>query len=407
MIFDRVIEASTSTGTGTITLDGAFGAYFTFNSVFTSGSKVYYCIEFGTEWETGEGTFTSPDQLSRDTVLSSSNSNSLVNFSSGTKRVFCYAPSQKGIFLRYDGTAIRPTIPLDSTGNYSVDLQLKKNNTTRIPLSERSVCIGGADNTVDRGGTAIGCENINRTQTTVSQYALYMSGRLTSTSATGVYIGFPGKVTAYSTSNFTMGDDVGPITNGFNFGKNQSPSLLSFLFGDSNSINGSSTITVGSNCSSGAANALTWGVGSTTNLSARMIRSLGGFAANNDNRYAYTLFRGTTTNATPLVLLAGGTGTFAPANNNLYYVNAQVISRSTTGDNAIFFFKFVIRRNTTNASLAILGTSSKEIYHRDVASWDADINVDTSNGRFGIQVTGAASTTIRWVAIYRAIEVNT
>ena len=49
------------------------------------------------EFEVGIGTVTdaSPDTLSRDTVLSSSNSDSKVDFSAGTKNVFCTLPASR------------------------------------------------------------------------------------------------------------------------------------------------------------------------------------------------------------------------------------------------------------------------------------------------------------------------
>ena len=73
---DRVRESSTTSGTGSITLAGAFTGYQTFDSAVASGSTVYYTIHNTTspndnEWEVGVGTFTSPSTLSRDTVFSS------------------------------------------------------------------------------------------------------------------------------------------------------------------------------------------------------------------------------------------------------------------------------------------------------------------------------------------------
>ena len=87
---DRVKETSVSTGTGDITLDGATGAYQTF-SIIGNGNQTYYAIAGQTtsEWEVGIGTYTlSTDSISRDTILSSSNSNNIVTFSAGTKDVF-------------------------------------------------------------------------------------------------------------------------------------------------------------------------------------------------------------------------------------------------------------------------------------------------------------------------------
>ena len=90
---DRVRETSTSTGTGTITLAGAVTGFQSF-SVVGTGNTTYYTIVMGADWEVGLGTWTSPNQLSRDTVYESSNSNALVPFGSGTKDVFLTFPAE-------------------------------------------------------------------------------------------------------------------------------------------------------------------------------------------------------------------------------------------------------------------------------------------------------------------------
>jgi hypothetical protein len=96
---DRVKETTAVTSTGTATLLGAVAGYQSFSAI-GNGNTCYYTIaaQAGTEWEVGIGTYTSPDQLSRDTVLSSSNSGSLVNFSAGTKDVFVTQPSSKAVY---------------------------------------------------------------------------------------------------------------------------------------------------------------------------------------------------------------------------------------------------------------------------------------------------------------------
>lgn len=94
---DRVKETSTTTGTGTITLAGASTGFQAF-SVIGDGNTTYYTIALqgGSEFEVGIGTYTlSGTTLSRTTVLSSSNSGNLVNFSAGTKDVFCDYPAGK------------------------------------------------------------------------------------------------------------------------------------------------------------------------------------------------------------------------------------------------------------------------------------------------------------------------
>ena len=94
---DRVKETSTTTGTGTFTLAGASTGFQAF-SVIGNGNTTYYTIvlQGGSEFEVGIGTYTlSGTTLSRTTILSSSNSNNAVNFSAGTKDVFCDYPAGK------------------------------------------------------------------------------------------------------------------------------------------------------------------------------------------------------------------------------------------------------------------------------------------------------------------------
>jgi len=87
---DRVHETTTTTGTGTLNLAGAATGAQTFVAGVGNANTCYYVIYDGASaWETGIGTVTdgSPDTLSRDTVLASSNGDALVNFGAGTKDV--------------------------------------------------------------------------------------------------------------------------------------------------------------------------------------------------------------------------------------------------------------------------------------------------------------------------------
>ena len=97
---DRVLETASAPGTGTVTLLGASLGYQSFNTALTSGSTTYYTIADlgGANWEVGLGTFTSPNQLVRNTVLSSSNAGATVNFSTGTQNVFITYPSSQAIY---------------------------------------------------------------------------------------------------------------------------------------------------------------------------------------------------------------------------------------------------------------------------------------------------------------------
>ena len=105
---DRVKETSVSTGTGTINLSGAETGFESFVSGVGNSNKTFYAIihDGTTEFEVGIGTVTdaATDTLSRDTVISSSNSDSKVNFSVGTKTVICTYPASKAPSAGMDAT---------------------------------------------------------------------------------------------------------------------------------------------------------------------------------------------------------------------------------------------------------------------------------------------------------------
>jgi hypothetical protein len=103
VINDRVRETTTVTGTGSATLLGAVTGYQSF-SVIGNGNTTYYTIadQGGPNWEVGLGTYSS-GTLARTTVLSSSNSGSLVNFTAGTKDVFVTYPSEKAVYFDLNG----------------------------------------------------------------------------------------------------------------------------------------------------------------------------------------------------------------------------------------------------------------------------------------------------------------
>lgn len=95
---DRVKETSTTTGTGTYTLAGAVTGFETFSEV-GDGNTTYYCCTDGTDFEVGIGTYTaSGTTLARTTILQSSNSDNAVNWTAGTRTLFCTLPAEKMVF---------------------------------------------------------------------------------------------------------------------------------------------------------------------------------------------------------------------------------------------------------------------------------------------------------------------
>jgi len=105
---DRVKQQTTTTGTGTYTLSGSFDGFDVFTEI-GDGNETYYCCTDGTDFEVGRGTFTaSGTTLSREEILSSSNSDAAVNWTAGTRTIFCTQPADKAVFLDGSGNISIP-----------------------------------------------------------------------------------------------------------------------------------------------------------------------------------------------------------------------------------------------------------------------------------------------------------
>ena len=134
---DRVKETTTSTGTGTVNLAGAETGFETFVAGIGNSNTTYYCIahQSADEFEVGIGTVTdaSPDTLSRTTIISSSNSDSAVNFSAGTKDVFCTLPASKTVF--FDESSGSSDVAIGSRGTNPMGLSI---TGTVLAISEAS-----------------------------------------------------------------------------------------------------------------------------------------------------------------------------------------------------------------------------------------------------------------------------
>jgi len=179
-IADRVKETTTTTGTGTFDLGGAVSQFQTFVAGIGNGNETYYSIEdpTGTDWEVGIGTVTSgaPDTLSRDTVISSSNGGSLVNFGAGEKVVFSTQPASKTFILSSDNTAVISNINASTlTAGTVNDARLSANVTlnnastistgtldqdrlanSSITINGTGVALGGSINVGDITGVTAG-----------------------------------------------------------------------------------------------------------------------------------------------------------------------------------------------------------------------------------------------------------
>ena len=152
VINDRVKETTTTTGTGAVSLAGAVTGFETFAAGVGNSNTTYYAIVHQTanEFEVGLGTLDGDSSdLTRTTVISSSNSDSAVDFAAGTKDVFCTIPASKLIFedANNDATIGRN---LTVTGDLTVsgdDITMATNTAGNILVADgtnfNSIAVGG------------------------------------------------------------------------------------------------------------------------------------------------------------------------------------------------------------------------------------------------------------------------
>jgi hypothetical protein len=207
---DRVRETTATQGTGTVTLAGAVAGFQSFSAI-GDANTTYYTINLPgvNEWEVGIGTYTaSGTTLSRDTVLSSSNSGNLVNFSAGTKDVFCTYPAGRSVY--YD-TATNVTLntlaatTIDTT-NLEVTNVKAKDGTAAIAIADSTgavsistnVTLGDASTDTVQvngymgvGGAASGAYNILARGSTTSgsnQYSIGSTAVLSGTTHSAAFL---------------------------------------------------------------------------------------------------------------------------------------------------------------------------------------------------------------------------
>lgn len=134
VVADRVKVVSTTTGTGTYTLGSASAGFQDFAAI-GDGNTTYYTATDGTDWEVGIGTYTaSGTTLSRDAILSSTNSNNAVNWGAGDKDVFVTYPSERAVYAVGGGIT-------SQTGAIYVNQDTVGQNTT-INSGENGFSVG-------------------------------------------------------------------------------------------------------------------------------------------------------------------------------------------------------------------------------------------------------------------------
>ena len=217
LVNDRVKETSTTTGTGTLSLAGAVSGFQTFVAGIGNSNVTYYAIvnDSGTEFEIGIGTVTdaSPDTLSRTTILESSNSDSAVDFSSGTKTVFCTLPASKAVFednnndvtlpddliLGSDSAVLKFGNDSDITITHAADTGLTTNGTFQATtITATTAFVPDASDGAALGTTALEFSDLFLADGAVINFGDDQDINITHVADTGLT----------TNADFTVGDDL-------------------------------------------------------------------------------------------------------------------------------------------------------------------------------------------------------
>jgi len=118
-----------------------------------------------------------------------------------------------------------------------------------------------------------------------------------------------------------------------------------------------------------------------------------------------------TTDATTTSLVCSwiSGGQISLVNNSAYYFRIMVVATITGGGNTKqWFIEGLVKRGASAATTAFVGTPSVTSTFADAgaAAWTVAVVADTTNGGVNINVTGAAATSIRWMARTTTAEVT-
>lgn len=228
-----------------------------------------------------------------------------------------------------------------------------------------------------------------------------------------------GKGNIVSTEDATIGggrlnnaSGIGAATIAGGVGNTASGSVATVGGGTSNFASGERAAIAGgfANTASGAFSSVPGGYYTSASHYGEMAYASGFFfpgASGNAQTSTYVL-RNTTADATPTELFLDGSAVrlTIPISRVVTFdilVVGVNISGGSAGNSAGYRLAGAIKN--IGGATTFIGTPNQTVFGEDNASWDATVVADNTNDALVVQVTGAGTANIRWVASVRTVEV--
>jgi hypothetical protein len=303
-----------------------------------------------------------------------------------------------------DGTSVGG----NKRGTYAVDLQLSRNGATQVASGENSFIGNGYRNTASGWYSAVLNGSANASSST---YSIICGGATNAASGEKSFIGNgAGNIVAGNYTSVINGEQNNAQTSAYCIiggGKGNSTN------GDYSSILCASYSTTRKKYSS----VISGHWGDTRNTYGAVVfsganDSFGsGFSAGGGYQQSrLAILSKATTDATPSTLTADGNAydtnnVLQVVTKSAYLVKGSVIAYSDASDLARAWEFTAAVKNTSGVSLVGTPIINDIAYDSGASGWNLSITADSGTSSLKVEVTGQASTTIRWVTKMDSTEV--
>lgn len=190
----------------------------------------------------------------------------------------------------------------------------------------------------------------------------------------------------------------------FGFGANAT-NTMAYAFGAQTFATGNSSVTLGRNSLASATYSICIGNSGQNNIQSSIKFSGSQHANQGDAQIGLYPLMADTTDATATAMVtnhksgpgAGTSNQIVLPNNSAYAFHGTIVARQKAGDGtacAAWKIEGLIRREGSAGTTVLVNSATTVL--DNTPSWGMALSADTTNGGLKVQVTGAASTNIRW-----------